>query len=348
MSVAKKPAREKRRSPTPKKKKKPASSSSSSSSSSKKGKRLPNKGDKRVTAQKAVDIKKREAEKRKEAEKKKEAPPAAAKRRKSKSPPKASKKAAQATSPTEGKTASSKTGGSPAPPPDLAGGGEDTLRLGTQAEHHEGARPKSAGAAPPPDNDGGTKPKSRGAAPPPAARPKSKVGKARLPSEEAPTDPGAISDPETTAAAADPEAPADVGRSEAADVASAEGALTRDAPVSLAPDALLTAAPSVGSGAAASGSMALALRPEGPDDAKVWEWLSSLDNGKGNLLQYFGPIKSEFDGDLLQLAAAKLETPVAPGVLGSVEPTFFEVLGVKTVGHRLLLAKGILALPDEG
>mmetsp|Transcript_70972 Transcript_70972/g.211617 ORF Transcript_70972/g.211617 Transcript_70972/m.211617 type:complete len:130 (+) Transcript_70972:117-506(+) len=39
-----------------------------------------------------------------------------------------------------------------------------------------------------------------------------------------------------------------------------------------------------------------------------------------------------------------LAQPIAPGTLGCIEPSFFEVLDVKSVGHRLLFAKGLLAL----
>jgi len=62
------------------------------------------------------------------------------------------------------------------------------------------------------------------------------------------------------------------------------------------------------------------------------------------MLMYFEPIQNEFDADFSQIAAARLAQPIAPGTLGCIEPSFFEVLGVKPVGHRLLFAKGLMAL----
>lgn len=87
--------------------------------------------------------------------------------------------------------------------------------------------------------------------------------------------------------------------------------------------------------------------PEPEDDAEkaVWEWLLQRDGGKGAFLQYFPVLRDEFDCDFSQICAARLTSPISPGTLGFIEPSFFEVLSVKSVGHRLLLAKGILALP---
>eukprot|EP00747_Dinoflagellata_sp_TGD_P180767 gnl/TRDRNA2_/TRDRNA2_33794_c0_seq1.p1 gnl/TRDRNA2_/TRDRNA2_33794_c0~~gnl/TRDRNA2_/TRDRNA2_33794_c0_seq1.p1 ORF type:complete len:715 (+),score=92.32 gnl/TRDRNA2_/TRDRNA2_33794_c0_seq1:35-2146(+) len=106
-------------------------------------------------------------------------------------------------------------------------------------------------------------------------------------------------------------------------------------------------------GGSLSVSMALAGDEEGAevpefieDKEKVlWEWLSSLDRGVGALLQYFEVIRQEFEADFTQIAAARLPEPISPGTIGSIDPTFFEVVGVKPLGHRLLLAKGILELP---
>lgn len=95
----------------------------------------------------------------------------------------------------------------------------------------------------------------------------------------------------------------------------------------------------------APGSSALSIQPEGEGEQRVWDWLFELDSGRGSLLRYFGAIRTEFDADFSQIAAARLPTPITPGTLGSIEPSFFEVLGVKPIGHRLLFAKGIAALP---
>jgi len=108
--------------------------------------------------------------------------------------------------------------------------------------------------------------------------------------------------------------------------------------------------PSVDSGAAhaagagADEEMAIVAAPANDSEQGVWDWLEGLDNGRGSLLQYFGAIKREFDADFNMITAAKLPTPFTPGTLGSIDPSFFEALGCKPVGHRLLLAKGILAL----
>merc|ERR1712008_344769 len=71
------------------------------------------------------------------------------------------------------------------------------------------------------------------------------------------------------------------------------------------------------------------------------KWLTNLDGGQGALLQYLDPILTEFDADFAQIRAAKLARPIAPGALGHIDPLFFEVLGVKSVGHKMLFARGI-------
>merc|ERR1712194_450322 len=101
------------------------------------------------------------------------------------------------------------------------------------------------------------------------------------------------------------------------------------------------------SGDSAEGIMvngALAMRPEDQGDQRLWDWLAAMDGGKGAMLQYFGPIKSEFDADFSQIVASRLAQPISAGVLGSIEPSFFEVLDMKPVGHRLLFARAINAL----
>lgn len=90
---------------------------------------------------------------------------------------------------------------------------------------------------------------------------------------------------------------------------------------------------------------ALVVHPDNDTEQAMWDWLENLDGGRGTLLQYFGAIKSEFDADFTQISAARLTTPWCPGTLGSIEPSFFEALTVTRVGHKLMLAKGILALP---
>lgn len=80
-------------------------------------------------------------------------------------------------------------------------------------------------------------------------------------------------------------------------------------------------------------------------DMRFSAWLRSLDDGHGCLLSYMDAIRREFECDFSQVAAARLSEPISSGVLGIVDPSFFEVIGVKSMGHRLLFAKGIAALP---
>ncbi|CAK0810175.1 unnamed protein product [Prorocentrum cordatum] len=77
----------------------------------------------------------------------------------------------------------------------------------------------------------------------------------------------------------------------------------------------------------------------------MWDWLLSLDKGKGGLLQYFPRIQMEFDCEFAQIAASRLPQPVSDGVLGMVQPQLFEALHMTRTGHKLLLAKGIMGLP---
>lgn len=77
----------------------------------------------------------------------------------------------------------------------------------------------------------------------------------------------------------------------------------------------------------------------------VHDWLLSLDNGSGSLLQYLDALADEFNADLVQIAAARNDTALASsGPLASIEPLFWEAVGVTKLGHQLLLAKGIVAL----
>eukprot|EP00927_Polykrikos_kofoidii_P087218 TRINITY_DN9991_c0_g1_i4.p1 TRINITY_DN9991_c0_g1~~TRINITY_DN9991_c0_g1_i4.p1 ORF type:complete len:951 (+),score=190.78 TRINITY_DN9991_c0_g1_i4:76-2853(+) len=73
------------------------------------------------------------------------------------------------------------------------------------------------------------------------------------------------------------------------------------------------------------------------------EWLQRLDP-KGSMLRYLPALRREFS-TMAEVAAAYVQPPPgSKGVLASVEPTFFQALGVESLGHRLVLAKGILAL----
>jgi len=75
------------------------------------------------------------------------------------------------------------------------------------------------------------------------------------------------------------------------------------------------------------------------------EWLVSLDPS-GSLVKYLPKLSKEF-ASLSEVAAALTQRPQGnTSVLKCVEPTFFEALGVVSLGHRLLLAKGVAALSD--
>ena len=72
-------------------------------------------------------------------------------------------------------------------------------------------------------------------------------------------------------------------------------------------------------------------------------WLRELDAGRDTLLQFLEPLKREF-GDLAQLAASVLPDPAGASVVDNIDPLVFEVLGARSLGHKLLLAKGICKL----
>merc|ERR1712196_228153 len=74
------------------------------------------------------------------------------------------------------------------------------------------------------------------------------------------------------------------------------------------------------------------------------DWLASLDNGHGSMLQYQKKLEEEFDGSFFQIAAAAHNG----AAVASVDPVFFAALGVNKLGHRLILAKGVLALAASG
>jgi len=84
------------------------------------------------------------------------------------------------------------------------------------------------------------------------------------------------------------------------------------------------------------------------DEAALYSWLEGLDLGQGALLQYYEVIKRKFNSDFEKLAALRLSVPRGPGALGGIEPSFWDICGVRQTGHRLLFAKGLAALPRKG
>lgn len=77
--------------------------------------------------------------------------------------------------------------------------------------------------------------------------------------------------------------------------------------------------------------------------AELEAWLRELDAGLNALLHFMEPLQREF-GDLTQLAASVLPNPAGASVVDNVDPFVFEVLGARSLGHKLVLAKGICKL----
>lgn len=65
------------------------------------------------------------------------------------------------------------------------------------------------------------------------------------------------------------------------------------------------------------------------------------------MIRYLKPLQDEF-GDLPSLTATVLPNPVSSSVVGQIDPALWDALGVDALGHRLLLAKGIVALSKKG
>lgn len=125
-----------------------------------------------------------------------------------------------------------------------------------------------------------------------------------------------------------------------------------------APPPPLVAAPSLAHGRpevpAGDGAAAPSKRPRADAwnadgasnerETKLRQWLLDLDPKSGKMTMYFDVLVAEFDADLVQIAAAKNSSGSVKGVLGVVDTMFWETVGVKTMGHRMLFAKGIAKL----
>jgi len=80
-------------------------------------------------------------------------------------------------------------------------------------------------------------------------------------------------------------------------------------------------------------------------EQKLKDWLLGLDDGAGVLMPYFDALCAEFDADLTQIAAVKGDdSDGTKGLLGEVDPIFWEAVKVPKMGHRMLLARGISQL----
>lgn len=73
-------------------------------------------------------------------------------------------------------------------------------------------------------------------------------------------------------------------------------------------------------------------------------WLSSLDDGAGAMLQYYDILCAEFDADVAQIGAAKVVGGEKRGILGVVDPSFWDTVRVEKTGHKMLFARGIAKL----
>ena len=89
---------------------------------------------------------------------------------------------------------------------------------------------------------------------------------------------------------------------------------------------------------------AKATEPTSEKEQAMWDWLKSLDHGRGALLDYFEKLRDEFDADFSHVLAAKLPVPLKSGSLGAIDPAFFAALRVRTFWHTMLLAQGIISL----
>jgi len=89
---------------------------------------------------------------------------------------------------------------------------------------------------------------------------------------------------------------------------------------------------------------AAAQRRPRVDDARADElraWLNGLDDGQGAMLSYFDVLATEFDADLAQIAAAKVEGGRG---MGAVDPSFWDTVKVQKTGHKFIFARGIQRL----
>ena len=73
-------------------------------------------------------------------------------------------------------------------------------------------------------------------------------------------------------------------------------------------------------------------------------WLLSLDNGSGALVEYLPDIVHEYGGDLNKVAATRKLNHTARSIIDCVDDSFWEAINVRTLGHKCLLARGILKL----
>jgi len=83
------------------------------------------------------------------------------------------------------------------------------------------------------------------------------------------------------------------------------------------------------------------------DQQALEQWLLGLDGGRGSLMKFIEPLQREF-GSLKEVAAAYCpEEDDSTSIVNCVDPVLFEALGVSSLGHKLMLAKGVSKLAAE-
>jgi len=88
----------------------------------------------------------------------------------------------------------------------------------------------------------------------------------------------------------------------------------------------------------------MSVQCDSPRAQKLHDWLLNLDDGAGAMLQYFDVLVAEFDSDITQIKAVKIGGDEANGILGVVDPSFWNVGRVAKLGHKMLFARGIQKL----
>lgn len=80
------------------------------------------------------------------------------------------------------------------------------------------------------------------------------------------------------------------------------------------------------------------------DQRALEQWLLGLDGGRGSLMKFIDPLQREF-GSLKEVAAAYCaEEEDSTSIVNCVDPVLFEALGVTSLGHKLMFAKGVTKL----
>ena len=88
-------------------------------------------------------------------------------------------------------------------------------------------------------------------------------------------------------------------------------------------------------------------KQKGKKEEWLYSWLLELDEGRGRMLKYFDVLRSQFDADMIQIVSVCRSQPRGLGTRGKIEDEFCKACGVKWLGDRLLLGRGILQLQEQ-